>query len=60
MGGQGTEFISDLDPGSSLNPATHLAINNSGSNLIHELRYDLGILVFSRVTRILDAIGHVS
>ena len=36
-----------------------MAINDSGSNLIHEFRHNLGILIASHVTRILDAIKHI-
>ena len=37
----------------------HLAINDSGLNLIHEFRHNFGILIVSHVTRILDAIKHI-
>ena len=57
---QKTVFISELDrcPGSSL--ATHLAINDSGSNLINESRHELGVFVASRITCVLDVIRYVS
>jgi len=53
-------YIGNLDHPSGLSPATHLAINDSGLNLIHEFRYNLGILTASRVTRVLDAARYVS
>ena len=40
--------------------ATHLAIGNSGSDIIHELRHGLGILAPSHITHTLDMAGHVS
>ena len=56
---QETVVINDLDRRPDSNLATHLAIDDSRSNLIHEFRHDLGIFVASRVTRILDAIRYV-
>ena len=53
-------FINNLDRWPSSNLGTHLVISDSGSDFIHELRHDLGILVASRVVRVLDAIRYVS
>jgi len=56
---QKTVYINNLYRPSGLSLATHSAINDSGLNLIHEFRHDLGILTASRVTRVLDATGYV-
>jgi hypothetical protein len=60
VGVQETVFVRNLDRRPDLKLATHLAISDGGSNLVHELRNDLGILVASLVFRVLDPIGYVS
>ena len=60
MQAQETGSISDSDFRHGLNPATHLEINNNRPNLIHQLRYNLGILVASHVTCILYTIRYAS
>jgi hypothetical protein len=57
---QETMLISNPGRWPCLSLVTHLTINNSGSNLVHELRHDLGILITSHIIRILDAIRCVS
>ena len=52
-------FISNLGRSPSLSLVTHLAIGDSGSNLIHKFRHSLPT-IRSHVTRILGAIGYVS
>ena len=43
-----------------LEPATYLTINNCIPNVIHELRHELGTLVASHITGVLEAIRYVS
>ena len=56
---QGAAFVSNLDLRHGLSLATHLAINDGGSNIVHELGHDLGILIASHVTHTLNTTGYV-
>ena len=55
---QETVFISNLGRRPGLSLATHLAINNSGSNITHESRHEIGNLIASHVAHVLDTIGY--
>ena len=58
MQAQGTESVSHLDLRPSLSLATYLAVGDSDSNLIHEFRHSLSIIV-PRIIPIPDAIRYV-
>ena len=52
-------FIGNSGLWPSSNLTTHLAISNSSSNVVHELRHDICIIIASRVTRVLHATERV-
>ena len=57
---EGAVSIDGLDRRNGSSPATYLIVGNGVSNIIHEFRHGLGILVASHVAHTLVMVGYVS